>query len=109
MQQIERIDKRLDHRRLYIAEIRYSTDHTNGKGYTRDISFGGVFVTADRKIPLGTDIQAIMSLPKSPRRVSLRGTVVRITADGFAIAFKRREQRYFQDSGEYWQIPWTAA
>jgi len=109
MQQIGRIDKRSDYRRKHIVEITYSTDDLIGRGFTRDISLGGVFVTADHNIPVGTDVQAIMSFPKSARSVSLRGTVIRGTSDGFAIAFKHREQRYYQDSGEYWQIPWPAA
>ncbi|MGB5986848.1 MAG: PilZ domain-containing protein [Desulfobacterales bacterium] len=87
--QIKLIEKRNDYRYRYLAEIIYGSDQKIGKGLVRDLSVGGVFVAADRKVPVGSEILVTLPFAKSVRYVSLRGTVVRMTGDGFAVAFRK--------------------
>lgn len=87
--QVNIIEKRNDYRRQYLAEIIYGHDDGIGKGFIRDLSLGGVFVASERKVPVGSDVLVTLPFAKSIRYVSLRGVVVRIADDGFAIAFRR--------------------
>ena len=107
MQPVKSSEKRMDYRRRYLAEISYGTDKANGKGYIRDISLGGVLIAADRRVPIGTDVLVTLPFPNSTRCISLRGTVVRLTDEGFAVGFKRRKQNYYQDPGQDWQTSWA--
>jgi hypothetical protein len=89
MRQIKLIEKRSDYRYRYLAEINYGSDYGAGQGLVRDISLGGVEISAERKIPVGTDVLVTIPLPKALRNVSLRGEVVRHTETGFALTLCR--------------------
>lgn len=94
MQPAERIEKRANYRHRYVAETTYdSGEGTIGRGEIRDISLGGAFITAERIIPVGNEILITVPTPKSTRFVSLRGTVERISDDGFAISFKHENRQ----------------
>lgn len=104
MQHIKITERRNNYRYRYLAEIDYGNDDEIGKGIARDISLGGVFIAADRSLPLGTKLLVTLPYAKSNRYVSLHGTVVRNTREGFAISFKRR-RRYRQIYRDLdWQV-----
>ena len=87
--QVKLIEKRNDYRHRYLAEIIYGSDEEIGKGLVRDLSVGGVFVASDRKVPVGSEVLVTLPFAKSVRYVSLRGIVVRMAEDGFAVAFRK--------------------
>jgi hypothetical protein len=100
MKTIKVIEKRSNHRYQYTAEISYGSDDGDvGKGFIQNISLGGVRISAERSIPVGSDVLVTMPYPKSKRYVSLRGRVERLTQDGFAVSFNRKKMDFGPGGG----------
>ncbi len=91
---MQKIEKRTSYRRPFLAKISYGSDDIVGDGLIKDISLGGALVSTDRKIPVGTDVLLTVPYPKLSRYVSLRGIVVRIIHDGFAVSFKKYTEKH---------------
>jgi hypothetical protein len=94
-----RIENRANPRHRYIAETTYGSDQEIGRGLVRNISLGGAMISADTKPSVGTDLLITVPFARSFRFASLRGTVERISGDGFAISFTRRKRHHNPHNG----------
>ena len=97
-------EKRSTYRYRYLAEVSYGSGPDNGKGFIQDISLGGMLISAQHKLAVGTEILLTIPFPKSHRYLSLHGKVTRVTREGFAITFRHKRRYRNFSSGGYWEM-----
>lgn len=91
--------ERRQHQRFPItAQAQYILAGNRGQATTVDISSGGVFLKADKSLPLGKQVQVLIDWPalldqRCPLRLVITGRVLRSDSSGTAIGIVRYDFR----------------
>jgi hypothetical protein len=101
-QQLELLDQldcrkyksgRADHRRNRTILVDYEVNNLLSQDFIRDISKVGVFIETPTPPSVGEKIRLSFSLTETKRPIRLTGRIVRSTAKGFAVAFRRKARK----------------
>ena len=92
-------DRRCNLRFRISTQAEYTVGRLHGKGVIRNISGGGVFIQIDRTLPIGRPLELLIDWPakldgKLRLRLSVKGKVLRSTADGTAVEVLGYECRF---------------
>ncbi len=94
-------ERRFNLRYRYTTGAAYGNDDRMGQGLVLNLSLGGLFIATNSKLSVGKEILVTIPFTQSNRHVSLRGIVVRINEEGFAISFLGRP--HAQPAYSNWQ------
>jgi hypothetical protein len=84
---------RADHRRDRTILVDYEVNNLLSQDFIRDISKVGVFIETPTPPSVGEKIRLSFSLTETKRPIRLTGRIVRSTAKGFAVAFRRKARK----------------
>ena len=92
-------DRRCNPRFRISTPAEYTIGRLHGKGVIRNISGGGVFIQVGRTLPIGKPLELLIDWPakldgKSRLQLSVKGKVLRSTADGTAVEVLGYECRF---------------
>ena len=74
---------------LLRTSVEYSTKDRSDKGFTHDISAGGVFIETRMPFRSEEDIYLNFILPEDPEtQIRIHGTIARISPNGIGVEFK---------------------
>ena len=76
-------------RRPCLIKANYRIQDRNFNSYILDIGIGGVFIEADTRFPVGTELLLKFSLPNHPQPILFAGKIVWSTARGFGVNFDK--------------------
>lgn len=79
-------DRRSSNRRKFPNPVHYSDSRDNYRGVIRDISTGGLFITTQDPLNVGTRIALCFDLPKC--RTLLEARIVRSEGQGMGVSFQ---------------------
>lgn len=82
-------EKRVKPRKPNPMPLDYAIRDRVCQGFIHDISVGGVFIQTVESVSIGQEILAIIPIPNSPKSIRVKGDVVRNTANGIGVRFKR--------------------
>jgi hypothetical protein len=97
-------DRRCNLRFRISTSAEYTIGRLHGKGVIRNISGGGIFIQVGRTLPVGRLLELLIDWPakldgKLRLQLSVKGKVLRSTADGTAVEVLGYECR-FDSSGK---------
>jgi Tfp pilus assembly protein PilZ len=90
-------DARKDPRKRCHKPLVFKYDNSHCRGLLTNISRGGAFIKTKTKMSLGHKIKFVISGSQIRKNIELKGWVVRLAPEGFAVSFNRRsgsERRY---------------
>jgi hypothetical protein len=92
-------DRRCNPRFLISTQVEYTVGRLHGKGVIRNISGRGVFMQIGRTLPVGRPLELLIDWPTKldgnlRLQLSVKGKVLRSTADGTAVGVLGFECRF---------------
>ena len=96
----EKTDARAYPRKKFRKWLSFNYKNIMCRGWVTNISRGGAFIETDRRFSLGEKIKFVVTASKTREKMQLRGWIVRLAPQGFAVSFERRsgtERRYDLD------------
>ena len=82
-------DKRKTPRKDCLINANMRIQGPRFNSYILDIGIGGVFIEADTRFPVGTELLLKFSLPNHPQPILFAGKIVWSTARGFGVNFDK--------------------
>ena len=87
---IDQNDARQNPRKPYHKSMVFNYKNNICRGLVTNISHGGAFIRSTTRLSLGHKLIFVITGSKIRKNVKLRGWIVRLTPEGFAVSFNRR-------------------
>jgi len=94
---IEKVDAREHTRKTYHKSLLFNYKNNIYRGLVTDLSRGGAHIKTKTRLSLGQKVKFVIPVSRTGKNIKLRGWIVRLTPEGFAVCFNRRsgsERRY---------------
>ena len=76
-------------------ETDYKIDDSAYKDLIENISAGGVYIKTNQTHSLGQEVTMTFMLAGHSKSITVKGKIIRVSAQGFAVKFNRELQEYF--------------
>jgi len=80
--------RREHYRKSFLTAVDYSNQDGVYKDFTKDISFGGVFIETSTPFSVGQEISLTFPIPNQQKHIKVTGEIARISDQGIGVKFK---------------------
>jgi hypothetical protein len=81
--------ERDDVRRSYVNEVEFESKGRLCRGFSQNISGGGMFIRTDEKFSVGNTIVLKIPFTDNQKRIRVPAEIVRVASDGIGVEFLR--------------------